>query len=76
MVNFANKNPDMETNQLYSFGWGQNEMKDMMSDTLLHAWNSKSVDEIIKAFDEVGKNGYNGVPANFVFADNKGNIAY
>ena len=68
----------MKSDKFYSFAWAQNEKGDQTAKMYGNLWKAKSVHEAIEIFGELDKteHGFNALPGNYVFADNKGNIGY
>jgi len=62
---------------LYSFGWGGAYEGDSSLEFLDAVMNSEDVNDFFERMEEAtSSNGYRGLAANIIIADNKGNIAY
>ena len=63
--------------KVYSFGWGGAAIGEHTVQTLRYLFESKSIPEFRKSIDDMTeKEGYRGVAANMILADNSNNIAY
>ena len=60
----------MERNLSYSFGWTQSQPGDVSAKVINTVSTIESVKDMMDAFIEMGKNGYNGFMCNWIMADN------
>ena len=73
---FGEKVPDADSSKKYSFGWTQATKGEVAVGIINMMSTVGSVKEALDFFDEIGKNGYNGLMGNVILADNQGNIGY
>ena len=73
---FGEKVPDSDSSRKFSFGWTQATKGETAVGIIKKLGTVKSVKEALDYFDEIGKDGYNGLMGNLIFADNQGDIGY
>lgn len=73
---FGEKAPDGDSSKKYSFGWTQATKGEEAVGIINKLRTVGSVKEAFEYFDAIGKDGYNGLMINLIFADNDGNIGY
>jgi penicillin amidase len=75
---FAGTTPKIDRKLSYSFGWAQSaKIRDSTWDLVAAFCESTTVSKIFETADKMSVDGYNGLAANWVFADLvKGDIGY
>jgi len=75
-VLFGGTLPDPKHEFWYSHAWGGMTPGEGLIQIVKHISNGVGVTELFSKIEEEFKDGYRGIPMNFVVADNAGDIGY